>query len=129
MHDSKINFLYKILLTSHEIPPLSSLEIPIPLTSLDKKDGFIHLSNSTQVIQTAIRFFGDEDEILVMKIPYNQNGIKENVKWEAPPGLEERFPHLYGDLLIKYIVDIVQVKSSKKSGSEGFEWPEGWLET
>ncbi|RGB32428.1 hypothetical protein C1646_219677 [Rhizophagus diaphanus] len=129
MYDFKVNFLYKILLTSHELPPLSSLEIPIPLTPLDKKDGFIHLSNSTQVIQTAVRFFGNEDEILVLKISYNQNGIKENVKWEAPPELEERFPHLYGDLLIKHIIDIVQVKRLKKGGDKGFEWPEGWLET
>ncbi|GET04463.1 DUF952 domain-containing protein [Rhizophagus clarus] len=103
-------------------------EIPIPQTTLDKKDGFIHLSNSAQVIQTASRFFDTEDEILVLKISHYQNGIKENIKWETPPGLEERFPHFYGDLLVKHIVDIVRVKNLKKGGSEGFEWPEGWLE-
>ena len=126
MDDSKINYLYKILPTSYELP-LSS-EIPFQLTPLDKKDGFIHLSNSIQVMQTAIRFFENEDEIIVLKIPYNQNGIKENVKWEAPPGTFEYFPHLYGDLLAKYIVNIVKVKNLKKFGNEGFEWPEGWLE-
>ena len=126
MDDSKINFLYKILPTSHELPP--SPEIPLQLTPLDKKDGFIHLSNSIQAKQTAARFFGDEDEIIILKIPYNQSGIKENVKWEVPPGiLGEHFPHLYGDLLAKH-VNIVKIKKNLKVGNERFEWPEGWLE-
>ncbi|CAG8605782.1 1140_t:CDS:1 [Funneliformis mosseae] len=130
MDDSKINYLYKILPSSHVLPPLSSSETPITLTILDKKDGFIHLSNSIQVLQTAIKFFGNEDEILVLKIPYKK-GIKENIRWEFPPGtVQEYFPHLYGDLLRKYVINIVKVKNLRQDDNtiEGFEWPEGWLE-
>ncbi|CAI2173529.1 983_t:CDS:1 [Funneliformis geosporum] len=125
MDDSRINYLYKILPTSHVLPPLSSSETPITLTSLDKKDGFIHLSNSIQVLRTAIIFFGNEDEILILKIPYNHKGIKENINWEVSPGtIQEYFLHLYGDLLIKYVKNIVKVKNLKKVDNniiEGFE--------
>ena len=60
-------YLYKILPSA----PPSSLPDRLPLSDLDRKDGFIHLSTSEQVPGTADRFFGDFTELWLLKIKYS----------------------------------------------------------
>ncbi|TPX70371.1 hypothetical protein SpCBS45565_g01808 [Spizellomyces sp. 'palustris'] len=113
--------LYKILTVSeHEELQLKNLAFE-PYwrgTSLDHTDGFIHLSNAKQAPIVADRFYQDQAEIVLLKIPYTL--LQESVKFElpCPPGAspEERlklkeaeskevengeselFPHFYGEL-------------------------------
>ncbi|KAF5369301.1 hypothetical protein D9758_002636 [Tetrapyrgos nigripes] len=77
-------------------------------SALDTKDGFIHMSTSSQVPQTLKRFFptstSNRDSIYLFKVSYDDVTKRDDVeiKWETPEGksaepwIEERgFPHIY----------------------------------
>ncbi|KAF4982878.1 hypothetical protein FZEAL_1574 [Fusarium zealandicum] len=78
-------FIYKIVPSA----PAEPFPKEHPLSDLDRKDGFIHLSTSTQVPATADRFFIKASSLWVVKLEYNQ--FSESIKWEGG------FPHLYGN--------------------------------
>ena len=59
-------YLYKILPT----PPPSPLPSRLPLSDLDRSDGYIHLSTATQVPGTADKWFNDYEELWLLKIRY-----------------------------------------------------------
>ncbi|KAF4125758.1 Protein of unknown function (DUF952) [Geosmithia morbida] len=81
-------FLYKILPGS----PPHPLPLELPLSELDQKDGFIHLSTSTQIPGTCDLFFGHTTDLWVLKIVFSK--IETSIKWEGDG--EIKFPHLYG---------------------------------
>jgi uncharacterized protein (DUF952 family) len=99
------NYLYKILPSA----PPSPLPARLPLSDLDRKDGFIHLSTSEQVASTADRFFDNFSELWLLKIKYDvlaagtdgdgevDTNKRAEIKWEeAGHGC---FAHFYnGDL-------------------------------
>ncbi len=58
-------YLYKIL----DFPPPDPLSAELPLSPLDAKDGFIHLSTAAQTPATASRFFTDYDTLHILRIP------------------------------------------------------------
>lgn len=83
-------YLYKIFLSS--APPPPTIPLLLPLSPLDAKDGFIHLSTASQIADTASLFFSEESEIVIGKIPIDRLEA-EQVKWEVEgsPGCA----HLY----------------------------------
>lgn len=85
-------------------PPLSSLcllqSTPqsshlFTLPPLDEKDGFVHLSTAKQLPGTLSRFFGEEDEVVLLKMDYRRLSSWKDVRWEGTSS-GEAFPHLYG---------------------------------
>ncbi len=123
-------YLYKIL---PEAPP-SPLPARLPLSDLDRNDGFIHLSTSTQVPGTADRFFANDTVLWLFKIKYEvlaagtdgdgtvkQEG-KAELKWdEAGSGC---FAHFYGgDLGNGNILEVMKVE---KNGSWGESMTLSW---
>ncbi len=61
----------------------------------DARDGFIHLSLSTQLRGTLAKHFrGQHDLVLVQ---FETHDLGEALRWEPSRGGEE-FPHLYGEL-------------------------------
>lgn len=122
-------YLYKIIpISSSPLP--SPLPEVLPLSDLDAKDGFIHLSTSLQVVSTADRYFNSPSEtsIYIAKIPYER--VKEDIRWErAGRGV---FAHLYnGGRLGTEEIEEVRLRVKKEGGtwSELFEEGEGkkWL--
>lgn len=84
--------VYKIFPASAAPPSL--IPAVLPLSELDAKDGFIHLSDATQTALTADMFFGADDVLYIAKIPLDRADLKGDlVKWEVDgsPGCA----HLY----------------------------------
>ena len=66
-------------------------------------DGFIHLSTRAQFVDTANRFYGDLDELVLLTI--DPDRLTDPVRFEPPmPGADELFPHLYGPLPVSAVV-------------------------
>jgi uncharacterized protein (DUF952 family) len=92
-------FLYKILPTA----PPSPLPECLPLSDLDRNDGYIHLSTAEQVHGTADKFFTSASELWLLKIEYkvlkagtdgDGTAGKAEIKWEEVG--RGCFAHLYG---------------------------------
>ncbi|KAI0597347.1 hypothetical protein F4775DRAFT_259515 [Biscogniauxia sp. FL1348] len=83
-------YVYKIV---PEAPP-SPLPASYPLSELDQKDGFVHLSTATQIPTTADLFFASSTRLWVLKIRFADNDTFRGVRttWEVPG-----CPHLYGN--------------------------------
>ncbi|MGA1800605.1 DUF952 domain-containing protein [Rhizobium sp. HT1-10] len=61
--------------------------------SIDLADGYIHLSTSAQVKQTAALYFAGQADLLLVAI--DSDTLGDGLKYEPSRG-GELFPHLYG---------------------------------
>jgi uncharacterized protein (DUF952 family) len=114
-------YLYKILPTAPPLPLPSRL----PLSDLDRKDGYIHLSTSDQVASTADKWFDSFSELWLLKMTYAvlaagtdgdgevNKDSKVEIRWEEVG--RGCFAHLYGGDLGSGNVE--QVVKAEKSGS------------
>ncbi|KAG9233040.1 hypothetical protein BJ875DRAFT_59122 [Amylocarpus encephaloides] len=98
-------YIYKILPSCP--PPPTPLPMSLPLSDLDSRDGFIHMSTSVQILGTLKAFFNNAASIVILRVPYER--VESRVKWEMAKGKrpEERggcwdtegilggFPHIY----------------------------------
>jgi glutathione S-transferase len=61
------------------------------------QEGFIHASDATQVAGVANTFYrGAGDELLVLVIDTGR--LRAEIRYEAVPGANAPFPHIYGPL-------------------------------
>ena len=113
-------YVYKIL---SKTPPLP-LPKAMPLSPLDAKDGFIHLSTAEQIPKTAGRFFSETTSLCLLKLPLQQ--IEHSIKWEdATSGC---FAHLYGQSI--GVDEVTDTKSVARGDGENWEkvlGQEQWL--
>ena len=96
-----VNDVYKIL-TLEQWENASKTDSIV--TELDKKDGFIHLSTSSQLALTLSLFFAEHDKLVLLQL--NQEEIKDSLIFEDPIPKGERsgsFPHLYTDLSVNEV--------------------------
>ena len=103
-------FVYKIL---PEKPPIE-LPAALPLSELDAKDGFIHLSTAEQVPATAGRFFSMTSKLWLLKIELVR--IEKNTRWESAG--ETFFPHFYGPMPGREVISDVK----ERCRDEGEDW-------
>ncbi|KAJ2967118.1 hypothetical protein NQ176_g9822 [Zarea fungicola] len=85
MSSESPQFVYKILPEA----PAEPFPAQLPLSELDAKDGFIHLSTAVQVPKTADLFFSEHTHLWVVKLELSK--LSDPVKFEGG------FPHLYGN--------------------------------
>jgi len=71
-------YIYKIVPSS--APPPSPLPDALPVSDLDKSDGFIHLSTAAQLPATLGRFFQKDELVYILRIIYKQ--VEKDIKWE-----------------------------------------------
>jgi uncharacterized protein (DUF952 family) len=64
-------------------------------SALDRRDGFVHCSSRDQVAGTALRYFGDVPELVVVAVDATTLG--EWLRWETSGG-GGPFPHVYAPL-------------------------------
>ncbi|KAF1931707.1 uncharacterized protein M421DRAFT_417472 [Didymella exigua CBS 183.55] len=112
-------YLYKILPSA----PPSPLPDRLPLSDLDRKDGFIHLSTSEQTAGTADRFFSDVTELWLLKIKrstledgtdgHGKAGADNKARFQWDETGHGAFPHFYGGDLGKGNVQEV-IRAGKK---------------
>ncbi|ANB15249.1 hypothetical protein AWJ20_2875 [Sugiyamaella lignohabitans] len=121
--------LYKIL---NEAPAEAAKDgsVPastvLPLTPLDAKDGFIHLSTGDQLEGTLNAFFSDSTSVVLLYIDApnsKESPILEGktgnrpdsiIKWDWVESRKTYFAHIYGNLTNG---DITKVVSITKSGA------------
>ena len=76
-------------------------------TDLDKKDGFIHLSTSTQLNATLSLYFSKEESVVLLQIDNVQTHDQFKFEASAQPGNRiSPFPHYYGDLNTNFVSKI-----------------------
>lgn len=68
---------------------------------IDHTDGYIHLSSTTQVMETANRHFAGLDDLLLVAV--STEGLGDALKWEPSRGGED-FPHLYAPLTLDHVL-------------------------
>jgi glutathione S-transferase len=66
--------------------------------------GFIHCSTADQLLDTAERFYGDLDQLVVLTI--DPELVPAPIVFEPPaPGVDALFPHIYGPLPVAAVRD------------------------
>ena len=95
MINSAPHFVYKILTTSQWEAIQQNGFTSEFASELDKRDGYIHLSQSHQVAPIAQKYFSNMTDGVLLKIDFAK--IQPLVKWE-PNSKGEDFPHVYGEL-------------------------------
>ncbi|KAI2638865.1 hypothetical protein GGS26DRAFT_543044 [Hypomontagnella submonticulosa] len=112
------DFVYKIVPSA----PPSPIPSEYPLSELDQKDGFVHLSTSNQIPITAGLFFKEATSIWVIKIRYAPK-FHAATNWDVPG-----CPHLYGNFGADDVVDTKEFsRSDGESWEEAFKKQSGWL--
>ena len=69
---------------------------------LDKKSGYIHLSEKKQLKKT-INIYFKKKKVVILKIDTEK--LKEKILWETSRG-GEKFPHLYDRLTLESVVKV-----------------------
>lgn len=80
MTSAEPTYVYKLIPST--APPPDPLPDRLPLSSLDTKSGFIHLSTASQIPGTLKHFFTDEPHVHVLRIEYAR--VEKDIKWEDP---------------------------------------------
>jgi uncharacterized protein (DUF952 family) len=62
---------------------------------VDHADGYIHFSAAGQVAATAARYFGGQDDLLLVAV--DADAVGPSLRWE-PARDGALFPHVYGKL-------------------------------
>lgn len=73
-------YVYKLVPSSSPIP--EPLPEALPVSDLDQRSGFIHLSTALQVPNTLRHFFKDEPSVYVLRIEYER--VEKDIRWEDP---------------------------------------------
>ncbi|BAY98467.1 hypothetical protein NIES37_24170 [Tolypothrix tenuis PCC 7101] len=77
--------------------------------SLDT-EGFIHCSESSQIVQVANRFFKHQKGLVILFIDADK--VKAEVRYEEAE-IGELFPHIYGELNIDSVFQVVDFESGE----------------
>ena len=72
-------------------------------SEVDRRDGFIHFSTATQLVETAAKHFAGRGDLLLVHVDAAKLG--DRLKWEPSRG-GALFPHLYGDLDLAAVVRV-----------------------
>jgi acetyl esterase/lipase len=79
-----------------------------------KSEGFIHCSTPEQLPWVAESFYKGRTGLVVLRI--DPEKLKSPLKWESPPNLGERFPHIYGQLNLDAVVGIAPLEDLLSEG-------------
>ncbi|KAL7923588.1 hypothetical protein ACQKWADRAFT_288715 [Trichoderma austrokoningii] len=108
--------VYKILSSV----PINPFPLVYPLSELDAKDGFVHLSTAVQVPNTADLFFAEAPALWVVKFKLEK--LADPVKWEGG------FPHLYGNFGARDVVSFAKFERREEQRWVDWMLAADWLE-
>ena len=72
----------------------------------DIRDGFIHFSLPSQLAETARKHFLGQTGLFLIEV--DADALGDALRWEPSRG-EELFPHLYGELDLAAVVDVLEM--------------------
>ncbi|KAB5554403.1 hypothetical protein GE09DRAFT_126112 [Coniochaeta sp. 2T2.1] len=114
-------YVYKIIPTA----PPQPIPSPYPLSALDQKDGFVHLSTASQIPITSDLFFTAVHSFWILKLRLS-NFDAAAVKWDEVEGTNG-CPHLYGNFGAHDVKDVREFRrEADKSWTETLSG-DGWL--
>ena len=67
--------------------------------------GFIHTSRPHQLLRVANAIFRGQRDLVLLYI--DPHAVSAEIKYEAPPGSHEAFPHIYGPLNTDAVIKVV----------------------
>ncbi|MBC8351792.1 MAG: DUF952 domain-containing protein [Planctomycetes bacterium] len=73
---------------------------------IDLKDGFIHFSTASQVVETVAKHFADKDDLLLVEVDAARLG--NGLHWELSRG-GQLFPHLYSDMALDAVTSVAEL--------------------
>jgi len=71
-------------------------------------EGFIHCSTKEQILGTANVFFKGKKDLVILCIETDR--VKAPIQCEHPEGDPRSFPHIYGPLNIKAVVQVYEFR-------------------
>ena len=81
----------------------------------DARDGYIHLSTGSQLAETLRKhYFGQTGPFL---IAVDADALGEVLRWEKSRN-DELFPHLYGELDLGAVTDVLELRVRSDGGHE-----------
>jgi glutathione S-transferase len=69
-----------------------------------EEEGFIHCSRAHQVAGVASRYYVGLDGLVLLTI--DPDRLRSEVRYEAVPGSDEPFPHVYGPIDVDAVVRV-----------------------
>ncbi len=73
-----------------------------------ESEGFIHCSMKEQLDGTLSRYFPDIPELLILEIL--PSAVADTLRFEPAPNSQERFPHIYGTIPKRAILQLHRFK-------------------
>lgn len=73
-------------------------------------EGFVHCCLSDQLAGVVSRYFKDQTGLTVLRI--DSETLKPPLKWESPPGSDERFPHAYGPVNLDAVIGVAALEDA-----------------
>jgi uncharacterized protein (DUF952 family) len=67
-------------------------------------EGFIHLSEESQVAGVLERYYSDQKGLV--KVVVDTEKLTHPLRYELAPSVNEEFPHLYGPLNLDAVVEV-----------------------
>jgi len=131
-------YVYKLVPHTSPVPPGDGAALPdvLPVSDIDRKSGFVHLSTSRQILGTLIHFFTTDPRVFVLRIPYDPLQRRGLIKWEDPEGAvcgprpgEGLFPHLYNDLKLgrEEVESVAELERGDGGWEEAIGRVKAWL--
>ncbi|AUC93337.1 glutathione S-transferase [Bradyrhizobium sp. UASWS1016] len=81
----------------------------------DNRDGFIHFSTASQVAETARKHYHGQTGLFLVAI--DANALGDALRWERSRN-DELFPHLYGELDLGAVVEILDLRARSDGGHD-----------
>ena len=77
-------------------------------STVDLRDGFIHFSTAAQVAETARKHYHGQTGLFLVAV--DAAALGDALRWE-PSRNDELFPHLYGELDLGAVTDVLTMRA------------------
>ncbi|MTV18504.1 DUF952 domain-containing protein [Bradyrhizobium elkanii] len=81
----------------------------------DQRDGFIHFSTAFQVAETARKHYHGQTGLFLVAV--DADALGDALRWERSRN-DELFPHLYGDLDLGAVIEILDLRARSDGGHD-----------
>jgi uncharacterized protein (DUF952 family) len=81
----------------------------------DARDGYIHLSTAPQLAETLRKHYFGQTGLFLIAI--DADALGEVLRWEKSRN-DELFPHLYGELDLGAVTDVLELRARSDGGHE-----------
>ena len=81
----------------------------------DARDGYIHFSTASQVMETARKFFTGQTGLFLVEV--DADALGGALRWERSRN-DELFPHLYGELDLGAVRTVLNLNARSDGGHD-----------